>query len=313
MKCQHGFAFTLPVFGFFLLTMGGVCQGDDPVLKQVPFFAAIEVAEQACLAVANNGAVPETFQITLAEGEGEHVSAAQALGLLAAAAAAVRRNTHSFLSLLSKEVGAPVAISSNLAARSTPLLISTPALLAEGQALLDFTLALGAFPSAVWVAGERLSAAEFLTALATALQFLAGSSRLPDHVRMIPCYAPAAWRPAPRVNENSPPALPPLQTASVNPPVSSPTISLFPGEGAKLSGEVDFVATLEPVLTEAAVFFLVEGQVRAISNWPPFAFHLDTRRLSPGRHRLSVRAEDSSGNILASQEINITILTDGKQ
>jgi len=313
MKCFRLLMLVLPLYGLFFAAQNGLCQSRGPALKQVPFSAAIEVAEQACLAVANTGAVPETFQITLAGGEEERLLAAQALGLLAAAAAAVRRNTYSFLTLLPEESGAPVAISGNLAARSTPLLISTPALLAEGQAVLDFTLALGAFPSAVWVSGERLSAAEFLTALATALQFLAGSGRLPDHVRIIPCYAPAAWRPVPGVNKNSAPALPALQTASASPVVSSPTISLFPGEGARLSGEVDFVATLEPVSTEAAVFFLVEGQVRAISNWPPFAFHLDTRGLSPGKHRLSVRAEDSSGNILASQEINITIVTDDKE
>jgi len=298
-----------------VLSDRGFCQENETAPRQVPFAAVFEVADEAYEAIAEQKSLPDTFRIGLGEGQSAEISAAQALGLLAEAAdAASRQNPLASLPLLAPEIGYPVASADSSPPRTSALALPADSLLAEARPLLNFTTTLGALPSAVWVGGERLSAEEFLEALASVFQFFGESGHLPRKVRIVPCQAPSAWRiPTKIIAENSA-AVPALEPAAAPAVASSPTpsLSLFPGNGAELSGEVDFVAVLEPAIENAAIFFFLDDQLRLITNWAPFHFPLDGNRLSPGEHWLLAQAQKPDGEILASHSIRFIVTAPAK-
>jgi len=300
----HIYRFCLLLTAICLLGKNVSGQGKMFLEEKVPFDCAVQVANQVCTAAVRRGALPDTFQFGLSNGNSMSISAAQALGLLAEAGEAIRKGTSSELALCSAKVGAPVSTtgkSSGASARS----LATGDLLTECSVLLDFTEALGALPSAIWVSGKKLSMPEFLTAIATAIQYLSRSGKLPDQVEIIPCSPPASWQPAQAAADYSPSAVPTYQMTTK---ASSPTLKLSHKDGAKLSGKINIVATLKSAATETVVVsFLLDGQLKTLTNWAPYSFQLDTDAIAPGKHRLAAMAEDASGKILASKEITIIV------
>jgi hypothetical protein len=301
---MHIYRFCLLLTAICLLGKNASGQVKMFLEEKVPFDCAVQVANQVCTAAVRRGALPDTFQFGLSSGNSMSISTAQALGLLAEAGEAIKKGTSSELALCSAKVGAPVAAagkSSDASARS----LATGDLLSECSVLLDFTEALGALPSAIWISGKKLSMPEFLTAIATAVQYLSRSGKLPDQVEIIPCSPPASWLPAQAAADYAPSAVPTFQMTRKS---SSPTLKLSHKDGAKLSGKINFVAILKSAAPETVVVsFLLDGQLKTLTNWAPYSFQLDTGAISPGKHRLAAMAEDASGKILASKEITIIV------
>lgn len=269
----------------------------------VPFAAALTIASQVSERVATQALIPESYQIVLADGSSKTISATQALGLLAEAAGAVAAGATPALALPSERFGTPIATAG--VTQGNSILLPTNALIAECQPLVSFTVRLGGYPSAVWVSGRRLSAAEFMVALASALQYANETGRLPDNVRVVTAKPPAAWQIAPQAQRPEPqiPAIPgPAPTPAQSTEVIPPKINLVPGNGARLSGAVDMVVGLTPPPPNATVTFMLDGRIKSASNWPPFALHLNVDELNPGKHTVTVRVEGTEGGLLATKD-----------
>lgn len=284
-------------------------QDEELALRQLPYSAAYEIAEQAYQSVATSGGLPDDFRVANENGRAEQVTAAQALGLLAAAAEATAADDSGNLALLPATIGAPVAFDESAAQPN--LAVPTSELLAQGRPTLDFTAMLGAFPSAIWVNGQRLSATEYFAALASLFKYQARTERLPEKVQITRCGAPSSWTAATiRSAKELPKGLPPANlapTVAVAPTI--PKLELYPGAGAKLCGLTDFVAAYGPTETRVIVSFCLDGQLKISTDCAPFSLRLDTSQLTPGSHKLRVEVEDlTGGGTLASKEINFTVV-----
>jgi len=280
--------------------------------RQLPFAAALQVAEQAIEAANSQGRIPDNFQLRYDDGQTEQLSAAQAFGLLAAAGESLRQGKVAALPLFPSAIGTPT-IASGAAAPRKVTLFATSAILNQARGVLEFTQAMGAFPSAIWIGAERIPAGDYLISLAAIIRFTAGNLALPDQVQVLPYRAPGTWivRPKNPVSAAIPP-LPPAPVAPVSPPAEnrplpSPTLEIFPKEGAKLSGQINIVAAFSPAELSANVTISLDGRPLLHSNWPPFVFSLDTAGLTLGEHKIKVEAIDGAGKLLASREIKVLV------
>lgn len=55
----------------------------------------------------------------------------------------------------------------------------------------------------------------------------------------------------------------------------------------------------------------IDGKLRAIKNFPPFIFSIDTKGLKDGEHMIEVSAKDENGDVLASQSQKIYVDNEG--
>jgi hypothetical protein len=288
-------------------------QAGIKVDRQLPFPAALQVADQVIEAVNRKGSLPDSFQLLYSDGQTEQISAAQALGLLAGAGESLRQGKVSALPLFPPETGAP-AVSVNTTSAKAAALFSTGAVLNQARGVLDFTLAMGAFPSAVWIGGERIASGDYLVSLAAILRFAAETLELPEQVQIITYRSPGSWITQQKkpssvvVPPVKPPApAPPAPAVTDASPLPSPTLEIIPKAGARLQGKVNIVAALSPPTTYANVTISLDGRPLLHSNWPPFVLSLDTAELTQGEHKIKVEVVNGQGELLVSREIKILV------
>jgi hypothetical protein len=281
--------------------------------RQIPFPAALQVADQVIEAVNRKGTVPDSFQLLYSDGQTEQISAAQALGLLAAAGESLRQGKIYALPLFPPSTGAPT-VSVNTASSKAAALFATGAVLNQARGVLDFTLAMGTFPSAVWIGGERIASGDFLVSLAAILRFSAETLEPPEQVQIITYRSPSSW--ITQQKKTSPVAIPPVKPPAALPPtppvtdrtpLPSPTLEIIPRAGEKLKGKVNIVAVLSPPMTYANVTISLDGHPLMHSNWPPFVLSLDTAELARGEHKIKVEAVNGQGELLVSREIKVLV------
>lgn len=313
MRAARIIIFSTLLAGSLLSGTAAFCQPDSSSAK-LPFAAAQQVAGRVYAAVAEQRPIPDSFQVTGPDGKALKLTAAQGLGLLAAAAESIVQGKLAPLPR-PQDLGTPLN-TEDQPARSAPVTILAQALLNEARPLQDFAAAMGAFPSAIWIGGERLNAAEFMQGIASIVKFQDESGHLPRRVRIVPCEAPSAWTLGLKpTNGNSAPvkgpmSVPPLEVTPTNLAAANrdaAALSIFPGDGAEVDQQGEIVAALASNAEKIAIFFYVDGRLRGMSNWSPFTFHLGGSQVTPGPHRIKIRAENGEGKVIASREISVTV------
>ena len=169
-------------------------------------------------------------------------------------------------------------------------------------------------PTAVWVNGERLSAAEYLSGLAICIDYAHTQGTLEDTLYVAHLTPPQVWirhtellmqsdqlaDEATSDTEETGAAVPLLAAPTVAPRPVKPALSIFPKTGARVSGVVDLVVNYTGP-AGVYVAFEVDGKAKGVTNAPPFGFHWDTAPYAPGKHQLVVRAQTGGGMEIVSQ------------
>jgi hypothetical protein len=285
-------------------------QTSDPAYRPIPFEVAQQITAQVLEAVNREGRIPDNFKVFYGEGESEQISAAQAFGLLASAGECLRQGKPSpVLPLFAQTIAAPI-VPAEASANPDGALFPTSELLARAQVILDFTYSMKAFPGAIWIGKARVPSGDYFAALAAVIQFARENNELPSQVQVLPYGAPSLWRKQQASKPTLVSAIPPMRmVGSVLPaaPLPSPTLELFPKEGAKLQGEANIVATIRPEGTYANITFNVDGKPLLHTNWPPFVLSLNTAELTAGKHKIKVEASDAAGQPIANREITVLV------
>jgi hypothetical protein len=305
--------FGLLLFITLLFTNRVFAQDAQALPQQATFQSIVQLANQVSHLTNAKRPLPPTFQIDSGNGQIVSIYTSQALGLLAVATDMLRSGTATTatFALPPAQIGWPV--DSGITRRTTSLYISTQQIIDAAHELVNFSAALGAYPSALWVEKDRLSATDLLVGFSTVLQFTAETGQLPSMVHLVPAIAPTSWRPpvekqiGPSVQARIPPQ-PPTETSYVKVTKSKVTLNLLPEKITTKTGSIEVVAILQPAdTTNATVSFLIDGRLCNQSNWPPFSMQVNMNKLSPGKHKLAVKAESADGVLLASKEISFTV------
>lgn len=80
-----------------------------------------------------------------------------------------------------------------------------------------------------------------------------------------------------------------------------------PTAGARVSGAIDVQASVKSTADVSYMLFGVDGDRPSSTNSTPYVFHLDTRTLTDGPHRIFVEAYDRYGMIASSEVITIHV------
>jgi len=324
-----------------------------PASLQLPDFAGRNVPGEAVVAladfisgyVAEAGGLPDFMQVQTADGRLRRISAAEAFVLLARTAYLweMTGQLPETIPIAPDEVHPPVLDPEDAPDPETDLnsgrQIPTDLFLSQCGAAVSWVDTLHVIPTAVWVDGERLSAAQYLAGLAICVQHAYWEGELLDSI-FLPAYAPPdswAWgveqqsagasEPA-VIEEEEPEELLPsagigweeeapeeklpagrplLPTRPPEPVVSAqPRLTLFPAPGSTLSGVVDLVASYSGPPARF-VTIAVDGTTRAIVNVPPYGYRWDTSALTPGPHTVRVQALGEGDEVIADQINGFTI------
>jgi hypothetical protein len=217
--------------------------------------------------------------------------------------------------------------------------IPTGPFLDQCQATVRWLDRLRQVPTAVWVDGERLSAAEYMAGLVICLQYAYYQGQLLDTI-FLPAYAPphtwlagaaptaasasgeqeeSAQEGSSGETEGVGPEAVPLASAVLEPvtPVEAaagpaaalerPRLTLFPEAGTKLQGRVDIVANYAGPPAKF-VTFAVDEMTRAIMNIPPYGFRWDTSTTPPGVHMVRVQVIGEGEVTLVDQVHSYTVV-----
>jgi len=278
----------------------------------IPGRSVADLAHALSTRLGDNGALPEWGRVALPAGGRQRLSAADMFVLLARAAQAWHTD------------GAlPTSVSLRPGATDPPILdpqdypdpqvdlekgreVNADALLSFVADTLRWADRFQRLPTAVWVNGARLSAAEFMAGLAVCLDYASANGELGDTV-FLPDYSPplswaehtdlvaasqASAQTGEEASAESTPRYgmtPPLLGLNASAPrVAKPQLALLPAPGT-VSGDVDLVVSYSgpPV---AFVTFMVDGKTRAIMNHAPYGYRWRTAEVSPGKHQILVRA-----------------------
>ena len=300
----------------------------------------VDLADFICGVLGDSGLVPDYAQVRTADGGLRRLSAAEAFALLARTA------------YLWDTVGAlpelvPIApegvASPELEAEDVPQgefdaesgrQVPTDQFLTQCGGVLRWVDRLKAIPTAVWVNGERLSAAEYLAGLAICIQYAYWQGDLEDTVFLPKYIPPQTWlrgvtqsaateaqgeageaeegveyagegagEEEAGTQEVAPFGLQEEEAAYLE----SPMLTLLPEDKARVSGKVDLLAvyTGPPA---GFVIFGIDGVTRAIHNYEPYSYRWDASRASPGPHTLRVRVFDEEGYLLIDQVGSVTVV-----
>jgi hypothetical protein len=163
-------------------------------------------------------------------------------------------------------------------------------------------------PKAVWVGGERLSAAEYMGGLAICVEYAAKQGQLEDTI-FLPDYSPPlSWAEhsdllaetaseangggqgttgeAPASRGMTPPL---LDVGTSAQRVAKPQVTLYPAGGSKVAGRVDLVVNYSGP-PASFITFAIDGKTRAIMNTSPYGYRWNTAEQAPGKHQVTVRA-----------------------
>jgi hypothetical protein len=311
--------------------------------QELPAFAArtvsgeavVDLADFVCAHVESVGAVPDLAQVTTADGNLRQVSAAEAFVLLG-------RTT--YLWQLSGQLPATVPIAPDWV--SAPVLdyedvvaagdpsegreVATEAFLAQCGAVVRWIDRLQTLPTAVWVEGERLSAAEYMAGLAICVSYAYWEGNLLGTV-FVPNYGPpqswleaapyeaaeygpeeaweevavgeaaeeTAWE---EVGEEGTITGLPLAVAPAFGPTfsSRPELVVLPQPGSRVGGVVDLVASYTGP-PAAVVVFDLGPRSRVAMNFPPYSVRWDTTELEAGWYRVRVQVLGEGDEVLADQ------------
>jgi len=297
-------------------------------LDEVPGEAAIELAQFISAYLAQTGQVPDLAQARTTAGSLRALSAAEVFALLVRTVYLWRANGELPATVPIAPVGlsGPDLEAEDLAAgpvdQEGGQELPTEAFLAHVEATVRWVDDLRKVPTAVWVQGERLSAAQYLGGLAVCLEYAYFEGGLLDTVSL-PAYAPPqSWAPAGTegASDESGEAeqewaegseqeagevetlLPvaPAEPARGLWAAGPPQLAVFPEPGATLSGRVDVVASYSgPAPT--FVVFEVDNVVRAIMNLTPYSFRWDATAVAPGMHTVRVQVYGEGGLVMSEQ------------
>ncbi len=314
--------------------------------RMVPGEAVVDLADFISGYLADSGALPDFVQVQTADGLPRRIPTAEAFVLLA-------RTVHLWqtmgdlpqtVPLAPDEVRAPLLDPEDIPESeldlSTGREIPTDQFLEQCDDTVRWVDRLHTIPTAVWVAGERLSAAEYLAGLAICLQYAYWEGGLYDTIYVRRYHPPQSWiwryleqagetLPGPTESEEEQlweelpleqvgweeggeeqallPVLPSETPEPYSAPAPAPQLTLFPRSGSTLSGKVDLVASyLGP--PPRFVVFEIDGAMRAIVNLPPYSFRWDTSALQPGPHTVRVQVLGEEETILTDQLCGFTVV-----
>jgi len=326
--------------------------------QRVPALSASEVSGESVVELSNfisayiadSGQLPQLVQVKAGDGSLRVLSASEAFILLARTVGLWRTNGE-----------LPAAVSITPAAVAKPDLdpedvpqgevdvtlgreVPTEPFLDQTNATVRWVDQLRKVPTAIWVQGERLSAAQYLAGLAICLEYAYQEGGLLDTI-FLPSYAPPAmWMSNVRFaaageiqsdenayveteaeadfteqvsagsggSESGEVVLPftPIEPEQFDELTAEirPQLSVIPEPGAEVSGVVELVASY----SGPAAFFViiyVDGVTRAIMNVPPYGYHWDTTALPPGIHTIRVQVLGEENVVLADQVSVYTVVS----
>jgi len=312
--------------------------------RTVPDEALVELADFVSGYLADSGVLPDFMQVQTADGMLRRISTAEAFILLARTVYLweTMGALPATVPVAPDEVRAPLVDPEDVPPSEVDLdmgrEIPTDQFLAQCGDTVRWVDRLHTVPTAVWVDGQRLSAAEYLAGLAICIQYAYWEGCLYDTMYLPRYRPPQSWigfrldRPA----QSSPAALPeeaeartealywettwphlpqeelsgPVPTLMPSqpesPPAPAPQLTLFPRSGSTISGKVDLVASyLGP--PARFVIFAINGATRAIMNFPPYSYRWDTSPLVAGPHTVRVQVLGDEGATLVDQLCGYTI------
>ncbi|MCJ7750031.1 MAG: hypothetical protein MUQ65_02895 [Armatimonadetes bacterium] len=312
--------------------------------RTVPGEAVVDLADFIAEYLGETGTVPDFVQVETAAGSLRTISAVEAFVLLARTSYLWQFNGNlpETVPIAPDEVSLPVLDPEDVVAPpgnpEAGREIPTEAFLAQCPAVVRWVDRLQVVPTAVWVDGQRLSAAECLAGLAICVSYAYWEGQLYDSI-FLPAYAPpqswvgeaepvdyaeAAWAeedlsaqeaeevPAETYSETyweeedlseeaaySPRA--PLY-GPVQEPVyqGEPTLIVYPEPGTTVSGLVDVIASYSGP-EERFVIFVFDTKAEVMMNFPPYGYRWDTTTLEPGVHTVRVQVLGDDDAVLADQ------------
>ena len=293
--------------------------------------AVVDLASFFSAYLAETGRQPEMAQVLTTQGRLRAISAAQGFLVLARMANLWRRSGEmpTQIELPTTEIQPPEMDPEDVP-KGPPDLeagreVSTELFLEQCAATVDWVERLRRLPTAVWVDGERLSAAEYLAGLAICIEYAYYRGEL-EETLYLPAYAPPdTWLAgAETVTEEAAPAeevaaedaggeqpaevLAPVMPARVPATAARRArLELFPKPGTKLSGRVDLVASYVGP-TAKFVVISIDARPRAIMNVPPYGYRWDTAAASPGLHLVQVEVIGEDDSLLAEQVAPYTVV-----
>jgi len=303
------------------LSAGSSAQPAAPMAAAAPRTAVVEATEVLRLAdviaraLATDGRIPAQAAATLSDGRRETLSAARLFVLLARFLGNGYEEgmTPEYAPLPPQTTG-PLERAQALPPQQESV-IATADLLAQTRATADVAEGTGHLPTAIWVAGLRLTPPQFMGAMATLLQHAAYEGEVPEQVVVGPYLPPAEWGSlgpgpnlapptAPPETENQPAAASPSvasapeaqNEASASVPPVKPQLTLYISAEPKWSGVQ--VLTIEYQGPPAFVRLSIDGVSKAVSNVAHFTYLWDTRLEADGRHTIQVAAVNQQEEIL---------------
>ncbi len=271
----------------------------------VPSTSVADLVHALSKRLGESGSVPEWGRVAVAKAERPRLSAADMFMLLTKAAQSWQTD-HRLPDSIPLAIGGidpPILDPQDY---PTPTVdqekgrnVNADQVLAFAGETLRWMEQSGSVPTAVWIGGERLSAAEYLAALVICLDY-AFSSEGMGKTLFLPDYSPplswaqhtdliAASGPHGTPNATPPAMTPPLQdvAASAPPAPSRPEVTLLPAPGA-VHGVVDLVVNYSGPSVNFLTF-TIDGRSRAVMNSRPYGYRWNTEEISPGKHQVLVR------------------------
>jgi len=291
----------------------------------------LRMAEGIALGLATDSRLPSTVEVRRLDATLAKVSAGDALYLMCQGIAEWQA-----ANALPEAIPTPPRSIGPSEIPSSPMpgdsrVVSPGDLVNQCRPLAEMMRALGRVPAGVWAGSTRLTAAEYMGALATLLQYYVYNGSFPSQVGVRPYLPPKEWNPggtsaAPATEappSDSRPAWPgPLPeatgevTGASGGPVTAadavqpetypePQIGFLPAKGSTISGiaEITILYQGPPALLRV----LLRGRAVAISNDSPFVYRWDTRLEPDGPGTITVEAGDRDGRTLclAQQEYRL--------
>ena len=312
--------------------------------RTVPGEAVVDLADFVAEYLDETGTIPDFVQVETAAGSLRTISAVEAFVLLARTTYLWQFNGNlpETVPIAPDEVSLPVLDAEDVVAPprnpETGREIPTEAFLAQCPAVVRWVDRLQVVPTAVWVDGHRLSAAECLAGLAICVSYAYWEGQLYDSI-FLPPYAPpqswageaqpidyaeAAWAEEDLSAQEAEEA--PAETYSetywpeedlseeeayvpraplygpVQEPVyqGEPTLTVYPEPGTAVSGLVDVMASYSGP-QERFVVFVFDTKAEVMMNFPPYGYRWDTTTLEPGVHTVRVQVLGDDDAVLADQ------------
>jgi hypothetical protein len=306
--------------------------------------AVVELADFVCGVLEDSGLVPDYAQVTAADGSLRRLSAAEVFALFARTAYLwdTTGELPALVPIAPEGVAAPQLEAEDVpqgafdpeSGREVP----TDQFLNQCSGTLRWIDRLKAIPTAVWVNGERLSAADYLAGLAICIQYAYWQETLEDTIFLPDYIPPQTWLrgvsgsavsggttgesssegteetqegteytgEAAGGEEAVPEEVAPLGVVEEG-ASESPMLTLLPEDGARVSGKVDLLAvyTGPPA---GFVIFAIDGATRAIQNYEPYSYRWDATEAKPGPHMVRVRIFDEAAGLLIDGVSQLTVV-----